>query len=113
MDSIDGYLEESHQSTVLEVIQSFMTSKRYPPPSLLRTIMDNLLVSETKFTAPHKNASFCWFFVVFAFLFDQRRFWKLYKQKLACHKCPSCSEHCSAGSGRQETSVHDSIKIFF
>ena len=63
MDSIDGYLEESHQSTVLEVIQSFMTSKRYPPTSLLRTIMDNLLVSETKFTTPHKNASFCWFFV--------------------------------------------------
>ena len=53
VDSVDGYLEESHQSTVLDVIRSFMTSKRYPPASLLHTIMENLLVRFVRFTEHH------------------------------------------------------------
>lgn len=52
MNSIDGYLEESHESTVLHVIKSFMTSVRYPPASLLCTVIDQLqkspLVHATK-----------------------------------------------------------------
>lgn len=47
LNSIDGYVEESHQSTVLDAISSFLTSKRYPPPRLLHTIMDILLVNLT------------------------------------------------------------------
>ena len=43
-DSIDGYLEESHKFTVLDVIGSFINSKRYPPPSLLHTVTQNLLL---------------------------------------------------------------------
>ena len=46
MNSIDGYLEESHESTVLHVIKSFMTSVRYPPASLLCTVIDQLQVSK-------------------------------------------------------------------
>ena len=47
LNSIDGYVEESHQSTVLDAISSFLTSKRYPPPRLLHTIIDILLVNLT------------------------------------------------------------------
>ncbi|XP_027047528.1 SMC5-SMC6 complex localization factor protein 1-like [Pocillopora damicornis] len=43
-DSIDGYLEESHKSTVLDVIGSFVNSKRYPPLQILHTIIQSLLV---------------------------------------------------------------------
>lgn len=43
-DSIEGYLEESHKFTVLDVIGCFMTSQRYPPPALLHTITHNLLL---------------------------------------------------------------------
>ena len=50
VDSIEGYLEASHKFTVLDVIGSFMTSERYPPPSLLHTITQNLLwVSATRY----------------------------------------------------------------
>ena len=43
VDSIEGYLEASHKFTVLDVIGSFMNSVRYPPPSLLHTITQDLL----------------------------------------------------------------------
>lgn len=43
VDSIEGYLEESHKFTVLDVVGCFMTSERYPPSSLLHTIAQNLL----------------------------------------------------------------------
>ncbi|KAK2548570.1 BRCA1-associated RING domain protein 1 [Acropora cervicornis] len=48
MNSIDGYLEESHQSTVLDVIQSFMTRVRYPPASLFFTVIDYLQKSASR-----------------------------------------------------------------
>lgn len=48
VDSIEGYLEASHKFTVLDVIGSFMTSERYPPPSLLQTITQNLLRVSSK-----------------------------------------------------------------
>ena len=52
VDSIEGYLEASHKFTVLDVIGSFMNSERYPPPSLLHMITQNLMwVSATR----HRN----------------------------------------------------------
>lgn len=51
VDSIEGYLEASHKFTVLDVIGSFMNSERYPPPSLLHMITQNLMwVSATRYT---------------------------------------------------------------
>ena len=58
VDSIEGYLEASHKFTVLDVIGSFMNSERYPPPSLLHTITQNLLlVSATSWSQFFCNLS--------------------------------------------------------